>query len=114
MGQILDVEPIPIINGEWKVCTKFNTNGSKTLSNSLEGCTEIMVNLDYDNVGYRQTVVIVPMSTFKSGFIFPDTLFASGSGRIYCKMTYVDDTHVTVSEFGDVGGLGASFVLLAR
>ena len=78
----------------WKGAATFNTNGSITLNYSLQDCDEIMF---YIFLGRpRMTMLIVPIQNFINTHVYPDCMTVDG--RVYFTATYVDDTHITISD----------------
>ena len=97
---------------EWKVAGEFSADGNITLDYSLDSASEIMINL-FLGVA-RQTVLIDSISRLREYSLFPD--FLTYEGRIYARITYVDATHVTISQLTGLSALGetAKFIIEIR
>ena len=92
----------------WKVAGAFNANGDVTLNYSLDSASEIMVTLFLGLP--RQTVLIESISRFRQYNLFPD--FLTYEGRVYARITYVDATHVTISQLTGLSALGSTAQLI--
>lgn len=89
----------------WKVAGAFSADGSITLNYSLDSASEIMVTL-FEGLP-RQTVLIDSISRLRQYDLFPD--FITYGGRVYARISYVDATHVNISQ---LTGLGSSAKLI--
>ena len=92
----------------WKVAGAFSADGSITLNYSLDSASEIMITLFLGLP--RQTVLIDSISRFRQYNLFPDLL--TYEGRVYARITYVDATHVTISQLTGLSALGSSAQLI--
>ena len=99
-------------NFDWKFAGEFRADGNITLEHSLDNASEIMINL-FLGVA-RQTVLIDSVSRFKINNLFPD--FLTYEGRVYARISYVDATHVTISQLTGLSALGetAKFIIEIR
>lgn len=102
------IVPVDLPDKEWTKLKDFAANGTYTVENMTK-YTEVMVM--FSNVYPRTTVLICPISLFKTTHIFPDFIF--GGGRIYCDIEYTSDTSITVTSMTGLG-TGSAFSLYAR
>ena len=86
----------PKKSDKWSLLGTVTDNGDLTVNISPE-YTELMINFTYSGLT-RGTLLTVPMEYFKSASvgIFPDGMISTL--RIYCKMVYISDTTIRVSQ----------------
>ena len=92
----------------WKLAGSIRADGDITLENSLENASEIKITLFLGLP--RQTVLIESISRLKQYNLFPD--FLTYEGRVYARIAYVDDTHVTISQLTGLSALGETAQLI--
>lgn len=88
----------------WKGAGFFKENGTITLNYNLQDYDELMF---YIFLGRpRLTMLIAPMQNFINTHVDPDCMTVDG--RVYFKATYVDDTHITISDLTGLSDYSSS------
>lgn len=98
------------VDKTWTGLGTVTGTGSFTLTDSVEGKSEVLIGLFYGSA-IRQTV-LVPINYFKGGNVFPDFILANV--RCYFGFNYVDNTHINITLFEHGTLNNVTFVMFAR